>query len=168
MIRLEVAQLAVDTQSQPVLLLRPLRDDPRRGRLLPIWIGVQEATAILLAVDGAAPPRPMAYDLMVRLLETLDASVRQVAVTRLAEGTFYAEITLDTPTGGRIIDARPSDSVALAVRARAPIFVAEDVFEAAAMAAEEAAAEAQAADPDDEVARFGRFLETVDPDDFRG
>nr|NLI49775.1 bifunctional nuclease family protein [Propionibacterium sp.] len=164
---MEVAQLAVDTQNQPVLLLRPVRDDPRRGRLLPIWIGVQEATAILLAVDGSVPPRPMSYDLMVRLLEALDASVRQVAVTRLEEGTFFAEITLDTPAGARVIDARPSDSIALAVRAKAPIFVADDVFEAAAMAAEEQPARGTE-DAEDEVARFSRFLETVDPDDFRG
>ena len=107
----------------------------------------------------------MSYDLMYSLLQTLGATVSQVAITRLVEGTFYAEITLDTATGPRVVDARPSDSVALAARAGARILVAEDVFDAAALEVDEPPAPA---DPDADVEQFSRFLDTVDPDDFRG
>lgn len=171
MIQVQVDTLALDSQSQPVLVLRPLPGDPRHHRVLPVWIGVQEATAIMLVTEGATAPRPMSYDLMHRLLDALGATVRQVAVTALREGTFYAEITLDTPAGVRIIDARPSDSIALAVRTHAPIFVAEQVMDDAGLPeppdsdsdSDEAETEAE---PD--IAEFSHFLDTVNPDDFRG
>lgn len=168
-IQVEVATLALDSQEQPVLVLRPMAGDPRHNRVLPVWIGVQEATAIMLATEGATAARPMSYDLMCRLLDALGASVRRVAVTALRQGTFYAEITLDTPAGTRVIDARPSDSIALAVRTHAPIFVAEDVMDEAGLPEESpdaAEAEPEAAEP--EIAEFSHFLDTVDPDDFRG
>ena len=82
----------------------------------------------MLAIEGTTTSRPMSYDLMVRLLDALDASVRQVAVTKLEEGTFFAEITLDTNAGRRVIDARPSDAIALAMRTEAPIYIAEEVL----------------------------------------
>ncbi len=166
MLQVTVAQVVVDAQHQPVLLLKPLAGDARPPRLLPIWIGPQEATAIVLALDAEAPPRPLPYDLMHSLLTTLGATVRQVAVTRLDGGTFYAEITLDSPGGPRVVDARPSDSIALAVRAGAPIFVAEDVFAVASMEVEDRTETEP--DADAEVERFSEFLDTVDPDDFRG
>lgn len=164
MIEVELASLAVDSRGQPVVVLRAVSPDVRPARLLPIWIGVQEATAIMLALEGAAPARPMSYDLMVRLLERLQASVRSVAVTALDSGTFYAEITLDTPTGVHVVDARPSDSVALAVRTDAPIFVAESVMAQAGLAEVNPPSE----DDESQLAEFSEFLDTVNPDDFRG
>lgn len=172
MIRVDVAGLVLDSQEQPVVLLRPLEGAGPR-RILPIWIGLQEATAIMLALDGATTERPMSYDLMVRLLERLGASVRQVAVTRLEQGTFYAEITLDSPAGVQVIDARPSDSIALAVRTGAPILVAQAVLDEAGLPEEaseaaDASAASETPDADAQLDEFTRFLDTVNPDDFRG
>lgn len=164
MIQVDLASLAVDSRGEPVVLLKPISPEPGQDRVLPIWIGVQEASAIMLAVQGATASRPMAYDLMVRLLGALDGSVVQVAVTRLEHGTFFAEITLDTPSGRQVIDARPSDSIALATRTDAPIFVAAEVLAEAGVQPE------QVSDADEESAieEFTHFLDTVDPDDFRG
>ena len=163
MIQVSIASLAVDGRSQPVLILRPMAEGPSPTKLLPIWIGHQEATAIVLAVEGTSPPRPLVYDLFARLLAAVDAHVERVEVTRIEEGTFYAEITLATPAGPRIIDARPSDSVALAVRVDAPIFVAEAVLEEAGIVEPE-----DQTDEDSEVAEFAEFLDSVNPEDFRG
>ena len=170
MIRVDVTGLVLDSQEQPVVLLRPSSDAGPR-RLLPIWIGPQEATAIMLALDGQATARPMSYELMVRLLERLGASVREVAITRLEQGTFYAEITLDAPGGVHVVDARPSDSIALAVRTGAPIVVAEQVLDEAGLAEERPADDAHSepsADAEEQLAEFTRFLDDVNPDDFRG
>lgn len=160
MIRLELASLAIDSRGDPVVILRSA--DLPTPQLLPIWIGVQEANAIMFAVQGATAERPLAYDLMARLLETLEASVSQIAITKLEEGTYYAEITLRTAAGEHVIDARPSDSVALALRTEAPIFVAEEVLEQAGVV------EGVSAEEESEIEEFTKFLEEVDPEDFRG
>lgn len=163
MIEVRVGSLAVDSRGQPVILLEPIAGDDEVRKLLPIWIGVQEATAIMLAAEGAAPPRPLVYDLMTTLIDRLEAHVQQVVVTKLEGGTFYAEITLHTSTGDELIDARPSDSIALAVRTGAPIFVAEAVFADAAVNDI-----ASAGEEESQVAAFQEFLDSVEPDDFRG
>lgn len=164
MIEVRIATMAVDSRAQPVVILKPTSEASGEGTLLPIWIGVQEATAIVLAVEGSAPPRPLIYDLVTRLLGTLDATVERVEITRLAEGTFYAEISLRTPEGLHLIDARPSDSIALAVRTGAPIFVADEVLREAGVPDE-----AQPDDTEDsQVEAFSEFLDTVNPEDFRG
>lgn len=164
MIGVRIASLAVDSRGQPVVILKPIDEPAGQGKLLPIWIGVPEATAIVLATEGTAPPRPLVYDLMTRLLGALDATVEQVEVTRLEEGTFYAEIRLRTAHGLQVIDARPSDSIALAIRVGAPIYVAASVLEEAGMP-DESTAEA---DEESQVEAFNEFLDTVDPEDFRG
>ncbi len=163
MIPVTIASLAVDARSQPVLILKPVDEDPGAGKVLPIWIGHQEATAIVLAVEGTTPPRPLVYDLFARLLRAVDAEVQRVEITRIEDGTFYAEISLRTPAGHRIIDARPSDSVALAVRVGAPIFVADAVMDEAGIREPE-----PQEDDESEVAAFADFLDSVDPEDFRG
>ena len=126
-------------------------------------VGYASATAIMLAVEGAEPPRPLVYDLMTTVIDRLEARVHQVAVTKLEDKTYYAEITLRTQAGEEVIDARPSDSIALAVRTGAPIFVAEAVFAAAGVS--DAASEGE---EESEVAAFHEFLDSVDPEDFRG
>jgi len=163
MIEVQLASLAVDSRGQPVVILAPVAAEAAARRLLPIWIGLPEASAIMLAVEGASPTRPQVYDLMTTLIDRLDARVQQVAVTKLEEGTYYAEITLRTHGGDEVIDARPSDSIALAVRTGAPIFVSEAVFAAAGVSD---AATDGAEEP--EVAAFHEFLDSVEPDDFRG
>lgn len=164
MIAVRIASLAVDSRGQPVVILKPVDEEPGEGKLLPIWIGVPEATAIVLAVEGSAPPRPLVYDLMTRLLGAVEARVEEVEVTKLEEGTFYAEIRLRAARGRHIIDARPSDSIALAVRVGAPIYVAEAVLAEAGIP-DESTGEA---DEESQVAAFSEFLDTVDPEDFRG
>ena len=97
--------------------------------ILPIWIGPFEADAIQMALEGTQPDRPMTHDLTIRLLASLGAQVEQVIVNKIVDNTFYAEIT--TTLGGQphVVDARPSDALALAVRAGVPIYVARAVVE---------------------------------------
>lgn len=165
MIHVRIASLALDPRSnQPVVVLKPLNEEPGVGHLLPIWIGHPEATAILLALEGVEPPRPMTHDLMRNIVETLDNFVERVEITRVDSGTFYAAIVLRGEDSTRIVDARPSDSIALAIRTSAPIFVAEDVLESAAVPDEPGAL----VDEEAELAAFREFLEGVDPEDFQG
>lgn len=164
--QVRIASLAIDPRSeQPVVILKPLGEAPGEGRLLPIWIGQPEATAILLAVEGIETPRPMTHDLLQGILESLDTVVERVEITRVDGGTFYAAIVLRGEERTRVVDARPSDSIALAVRVGAPIFVADDVLDEAAVE-DESIVEEGAPDEEAEVAEFRRFLESVDPSDF--
>jgi hypothetical protein len=163
MIQVRVAGIALDPTGQHVILLKPIDELPGEGRILPIWIGQMEATSILVAVEGAEVPRPLAHDLMRAMLEAAGTSVAGVAVTRIEDGTFYAEVTLSTPAGERIVDARPSDAVALASRVAAPIRISEEVLDDAGVA--DTVTESE---EDERVDEFKRFLDDVDPEDFRG
>lgn len=101
-------------------------------RRLPIIIGAFEAQAIALEIEGIKPPRPLTHDLLKQLIDNLGANVLEVIVDELRENTFYAKIILDVSGLSNEIDARPSDAIALAVRADAPIFVSDLVMETAA------------------------------------
>lgn len=163
MIHVRIASLSMDSVSnQPVILLRPVDEPEDAGRLLPIWIGHPEATAILLALQGVEPPRPMTHDLLTGIVQATGFIVERVEITRLEEGTFFAALILRGEERTIAIDARPSDSIALAVRTGSPIFVAEDVLEAAAVAEE------RTVDEEAEVEQFREFLDHVDPSDFQG
>ncbi|MDZ4168385.1 MAG: bifunctional nuclease family protein [Coriobacteriia bacterium] len=165
--QVRIASLAVDPRSdQPVIILKPLEEEPGTGVLLPIWIGQAEATAILLAIEGVPLKRPMTHDLLKDVLETLDTYVERVEITRVEEGTFYAAITLRGEERTRVVDARPSDSIALAVRMGAPIFVAEAVLADAAVSDESVVETGSVEAAEAEIARFRDFLENVDPEDF--
>ncbi|MFT4220778.1 MAG: bifunctional nuclease family protein [Microbacterium sp.] len=161
MAQVRVAGIAVDGAGQHVILLKPIDELPGSGSVLPIWIGQQEATSILIAVEGAPVPRPLAHDLMRRLLEASGSDVVRVEVVRIEEGTFYAVVTLSTPAGERVVDARPSDAIALASRTSAPIWVADAVMADAGVPdflPEEDAAE--------RLEEFKRFLDDIEPEDF--
>lgn len=120
-----VYKVGVDPERQlPFVLLADVAEE----RLLPIWIGPFEANAIALEMQGKAFPRPLTHDLLRTVIETLGYAVSQVSVTRLEGGTFYAELTLEGEGRALQIDARPSDALALALRTRADIFVAEAVL----------------------------------------
>lgn len=164
MVQVRVAGVAVDAAGDHVILLKPLDALPGAGRVLPIWIGAQEATSILIAIEGAQAPRPLAHDLMRSIVAATDAAVERVEVTRIESGTFFAEVTLSLAAGTVALDARPSDAVALAARSGAPIFVADDVIDEAGIA--DITGEDE--DPEENVEEFRRFLDDVDPDDFRG
>ena len=163
MVQVRVTGVALDASGQHVVLLKPIDEIPGDGMLLPIWIGQLEATSILIAIEQAPVPRPMAHDLMRTIIETLGAEVTRVEVTRIEDGTFYAEITLSTALGTRVIDARPSDAVALASRVGAGIWVAEAVMADAGVP--DVLTETDAAEKLDE---FKKFLSDVEPEDFEG
>ncbi|GAA4750654.1 bifunctional nuclease family protein [Amnibacterium soli] len=166
MVPVRVLGLAVDSGMQPVVLLTPLDADDGPRTLVPIWVGTQEAASISVAVSGEEPPRPLSHDLMKRLLDTVGASVDRVDVTRIEDGTFYAELSLTTGTGRVVLDCRPSDAIALAARAGAPLFVAEAVLADAGVLEEEDAPDPEEAE--ERVEEFRRFLDEVDPEDFQG
>lgn len=139
----------------PILLLKEKEGD----RYLPIWINTPEATAIALARDGYTPQRPLTHDLLTSVVEELGAQVREVVVTELRGGTFFADLTLDVGGETHTISARPSDAVAVAVRVDAPLFAAADLLD-------EAGVEISDEDDEDEIAKFREFLDDIDPGDF--
>jgi bifunctional DNase/RNase len=147
---------------QPIVLLKTVEGN----RFLPIWIGHPEAAAILMKLQNAATPRPMTHDLVTEILVQLDAQVVSVAVTELRESTFYAQVTIRQDGSEIEVDSRPSDAIALAVRAEAPIFVADEVIEESAIEFE--GEEINDADLEREVTKFRSFLESVTPDEFAG
>jgi uncharacterized protein len=142
---------------QPIVLLKTADGN----RFLPIWIGHPEAAAILMKLQGASTPRPMTHDLVADMLEQLDAQVTRITVTELKENTFYASITL-AQNGSEIeIDSRPSDAIALAVRAEAPIYANERVIEESAIEFE-----GEEVNEEEIVDEFRKFLDDVSPDEF--
>ena len=142
---------------QPIVLLKT-RDG---NKFLPIWIGHPEAAAILMKLQGAATPRPMTHDLFTEMLTQLDVHVVRVCVTELRENTFYATITIQQNGSEIEVDSRPSDAIALAVRAEAPIFADDRVID-------ESAIEFEGEDIDEDriVNEFREFLDKVTPDEF--
>ena len=144
----------------PVVLLR---ESTRDRRVLPIYIGPEEAKAIALALEGVATPRPMTHDLIVDVLGELEVKCSQVAVTELRDNTFFASITLSVNGKELEIDSRPSDALALAVRSGAPIFAAEEVIAESAIEFEH-----EVEDTEEVVDRFKEFLDQVSPEDFMG
>jgi bifunctional DNase/RNase len=132
-------------------------------RFLPIWIGSNEANAIMAKLRGDEASRPMTHDLLQSVVEELGGAVVRVAVTELRESTFYAVITVRQNGNEVEIDSRPSDAIALAVRVDAPIYAAEDVVTESAI---EFDAEAEETEPETVVEDFRRFLEEVKPEDF--
>jgi len=126
MIEMKVFGLALDEDSQvPVLILK----DSEEKIVLPIWIGAMEAMAISLALNEVSLPRPMTHDLLLNAISQMGGKVVAVAVVDLREGTYYAEIEVDQNGTPRRIDSRPSDAIALAIRAQAPILVSKKVVE---------------------------------------
>src|SRR3712207_3814582 len=144
---------------QPIVLLKTADGN----KFLPIWIGHPEAAAILMKLQGASTPRPMTHDLVSDMLSELDVACTRVSVTELRENTFYASITLQVNGRELEIDSRPSDALALAVRAGAPIFAAEDVISESAIEFEH-----EVEDQEEVVEKFKDFLENVTPEDFAG
>ena len=145
---------------QPIVLLKTAEGN----KFLPIWIGHPEAAAILMKLQSQAPPRPMTHDLLSDVLEQLGAQIIRITVTELRENTFYAQITLQQDGGEIEIDSRPSDAIALAIRAEAPIFAADRVIEESAIEFE--GEEIDQDRLDEEVAKFRNFLDEVTPEDF--
>ena len=125
MIEMELNKIVIDEKRHDQLIV--LREKNGQ-RVLPIVIGLPEASAIKLKISGFNPPRPLTHDLLHSMVENLDATIEKIIIDKLEENTFHAKLFIKSKTGEvKIIDARPSDSIALAVRAHAPIFVEEEI-----------------------------------------
>jgi bifunctional DNase/RNase len=153
-IEMTIKGLMVDPLTNtPIVILR----DKEGQRVLPIWVGIFEANAIAQQIENNAPTRPMTHDLLRNVIYDLKASVKKIVVSDLQENTFYALIYLTVNGETVAVDARPSDAIALALRARAPIFVEDRVIDSAEtvdMAPDKA-----------DTNRLQKWLESLDPDD---
>jgi bifunctional DNase/RNase len=154
LVEMSVKGLMVDpVTNMPIVILR----DAENQRVLPIWVGPVEANAIALQIENIAPPRPMTHDLLRNLVAEMGATLARVIIADLRENTFYAYLELHRGGDVQLLDARPSDAIALAIRARAPVFVDTRVLE-----------QARSVDVSSEQAdqeRLTRWLESLDPDD---
>jgi uncharacterized protein len=155
---MEVIGVRVELPSNtPIVLLREVEGG---RRLLPIFIGGPEATAIALALDEVQTPRPMTHDLIKNMLDDLGVTFDHLEITDLSEGTFYAELHLKAAGRMTVISSRPSDGIALAIRMAAPVFAAESVVDEAGYLADDEE------EREDVVEQFREFIDTVNPDDF--
>ncbi|HEY0905049.1 MAG TPA: bifunctional nuclease family protein [Marmoricola sp.] len=148
----EVVGVRVEVPSnQPIVLLRESAGE----RYLPIWIGAVEATAIAFAQQGVVPPRPLTHDLLKDVLDATGNGLEEVRITEVNDGVFYATLVL---ASGVEISARPSDSIALALRTGTRILCAEEILEDAGIAVPD--------EREEEVEKFREFLDHVTPEDF--
>ena len=137
----------------PIVLLRDLDNQ----RLLPIWVGPVEANAIAMQIENVAPPRPMTHDLLRNVLQELGATLSRVIISDLRDSTFYAYLELRRDGDVLLVDARPSDALALSIRTKAPVFVEAEVLNQA----KSVEVSTEQADQD----RLQKWLESLDPDD---
>jgi hypothetical protein len=156
MIEMKVAGIALEAATKSPLVL--LRDASER-RQLPIYIGPDQARAIVSVLEDQTPPRPATHDLMANMLSELDVTIERVVIHSLQENTFFAIITIRQGETRKNIDARPSDAIALALRTRSPIWVMEEVIADASIPVDRDADEA-------EQQAFRDFLATLNPSDF--
>lgn len=153
-IEMTIKGLMVDPiTNMPIIILR----DKDGQRVLPIWVGVFEANAIALQIDNVTTPRPMTHDLLRNVIQDLHGSIERIVVSDLKDNTFYALIYLRVNGEVVAVDARPSDAIALALRARAPIFVEETVIDNAKTA--------DLVPEKGDAERLQKWLENLDPDD---
>lgn len=171
-----VAGLVMDPSSNaPIVILK----DIKNSVCLPIWIGLAEATAIASALKRVELLRPMTHDLMQRVIERLNARISRVVITSLQESTFIANLEVADGDTIEIIDCRPSDAIALAVRVACPIYVASNVLAAAQVTLNGVSPEFGGSGPRDEDAdeahnfatidkgKWSQILANMDPDDFK-
>lgn len=159
MVEMELVGVRVELPTNtPIVLLREIEGD---RRMLPIFIGPPEATAIAFALEQVATPRPMTHDLLKNLLDELGVSLERVVVTELQDSTFFAELHLDRDGAKQQLSSRPSDAIALAARTDSPIFAEEAVLDEVGYTVRDEAL------PEEEVVEeFRRFIDDVDPEDF--
>ncbi len=139
--------------NRPIVLLRETHGE----RYLPIWIGAVEATAIAFAQQGVVPPRPLTHDLLRDVIDVSGQQLDEVRITEVTDGVFYALLVF---TSGVEVSARPSDSIALALRTGSRIVCADSVLEDAGIEVPE--------EEEQEVEKFREFLDSVSPEDFEG
>jgi hypothetical protein len=160
LVEMKVRGLALDPVSNmPIIILR----DDEDKRSLPIWVGIFEANAIALELEKIPTARPMTHDLLKNVLESLEVQLLKIVVTDLKENTFFAELHLKLGGAEYTVDSRPSDAIALALRAAAPIFVDDEVFPKAGKM--EVAKEGEPMKPDDPE-QLREWLQNIKPEDF--
>ena len=154
LVEMQIKGLMMDpVTGVPIVILR----NADNQRVLPIWVGPVEANAIALQIENVTPPRPMTHDLLKNLLTEFDARVQRVVITALRGNTFYAYLDIDRQGTRILVDARPSDALAVALRSRAPVFVDDAVLDQAS------SVEVSNERADRE--RLQRWLESLDPDE---
>lgn len=170
MIPVRIETLMVGTPPAPsVVILRPLTEgsDVVDRRVLPIWIGPSEAAAIGVALEGVPLSRPMTHDLLTSAVHALNGDISSILINRVDGSTFYASVFLTSGDKTFEIDARPSDSIALAVRTHAPLYVDEQVLEEAALPYLPGRAAPSPPPPtEDDFEEFRSFIDSVSPEDF--
>ena len=153
--RMKVDKLGIDLLTHdPVVILK----DVDGKRYLPILIGPFEATAIALALEGTPVPRPLSHDLMKSIIETMQGKVTRIVIHDIHESTFYAKVVIEAASGTLEVDARPSDSIALALRTNSPIFVSERII------LEETVVDKSVEEQDTK--KFKKYIDNLKPSDF--
>jgi uncharacterized protein len=156
MIEMKVAGIALEAATRsPIVLLR----DSTERRQLPIYIGQDQARAIISALEGQTPPRPLTHDLIVNIFDEMELTLERIVIHSLQDSTFYAILTVRQGETRKEIDARPSDAIAIALRTRSPIWVMEEVVADASVPVDRDADEA-------ERQAFRDFLTNIRPSDF--
>ena len=156
MIEMKVMGIALDTRSgSPIVVLHDL--DNRRA--LPIWIGSAEASAIIRKIEKLSVARPMTHDLIVDVVNKTGYTISKIEINDVEEETYYAAIYLEKDGEELVIDARPSDAIAVAMRAEAPIFVTANVLANGAVSTDSARDE-------EEAEEFKDFIQNIKPSDF--
>ena len=166
MVEVTVARIGLDSSTNSYVVI--LREKQGR-RLLPIWIGQPEAESIVMQMNHEKRERPLTHDLCKALIVGLGGALRRVTITRVLKGTYYAELHIDGPTGAVHVDARPSDSIAIALRLDAPIFAPEELlsaFEDEPSSGDEDAPAAASAEQELSADQLKAYLANLRPEDF--
>ena len=154
-IKVEVNSIRLEESSEtPILLLL----DPSTQKVLPIWIGTIEAVSIAYAQEGILHDRPQTHDLLLNIVEALDASINEVNISNISDETYFADIILNSGNGLVTLSARPSDAIALALRSNIPVTVNEKVFETNSIDL--------IIDSSNEIEEFKEFIKDIRPEDF--
>ncbi len=161
LLEMEVTGLALDPSSNtPILILKTKANETERT--LPIWIGLLEAASIAMALQNVEFARPMTHDLFKAFLDTTHFSLDKVEVCDLKDNTYFAKIHFSGGENAFSMDSRPSDAIAMALRAKCPIFAEEDVISRSS----QASPKGQAEDTSEEGKKWAEYLEGLDPDSF--
>jgi bifunctional DNase/RNase len=151
----EVSGIRLEEDSEtPIMLLQ----DPKTYRFLPIWIGTIEAVSIAYAQEGFVHPRPQTHDLLIDIVESLNATISEVCITDIQDKTYFAEITLNTLEGNVTLSSRPSDAIALAIRSNSKITVDNELFNKNSIVLIE--------ENNEQIQEFKDFIDGISPEDF--
>jgi len=153
-----VSKLGVDPSNQSYVVVL---QEKGGGRMLPIWIGPAEASAIAMELQGMKAQRPLTHDLLKQILVGLGGDLRRVVISAVKENTYFAELLIRRDDHVFQVDARPSDSIALALRMRAPIFTSDQLLDQSGVEADE-----PSPNPSLEADKLKEYLERMDPQDF--